>query len=333
MRKMLLGFVLVLVVCAAAYLRWHHAKHQMEVAYAANRDVILWSTSAVVREPVVTVHYGDRLNILQTFEDQVEVRTPSGATGWTTQGNLLTAEFWQKAQELDTQTASLPIEAWGHTGVLSNLHMVPGRSAPRIRQLGRDVPVELYERQALDVPQTPRAENADDTNEPVETKKEDWWLVRAKVSEGTVSGWLLGRFVALDVPDPLPNYASAAGLHIQGWFVLNRVDDGAGSTKPQYLVVGTRGTEGQACDFTMMRVYTWAKKNRRYETAFVDSNVCGKLPVVVTQPKATGGNTSFSFQDWSDGAPVERLYRMEQTVVRRERLPGEQAPGGRHARG
>jgi hypothetical protein len=333
MRKMLLGFVLVLVVCAAAYLRWHHPKHRGEVAYAANRDVILWSTSAVVREAVATVHYGDRLNVLQTFEDQVEVRTQSGVTGWTTEGNLLTAEFWQKAQELDTQTASLPVEAWGHTGVLSNLHMVPGRSAPRIRQLGRDVPLELYERQALDVPQGPHAEQAEGSAQPPEAKKEDWWLVRAKVPEGTVSGWLLGRFVALDVPDPLPNYASAAGLHIQGWFVLNHVDDGMGGTKPQYLVVGTRGAEGQSCDFTMMRVYTWGKKNQRYETAFVDSEVCGKLPVVVAQPKATGGDATFSFQDWGDGAPIERVYRMEQTVVRRERLPGEQTATGRHARG
>ena len=42
-------------------------------------------------------------------------------------------------------------------------------------------------------------------------KKEDWWLVRAHSADQTsMAGWILGRFIDLDVPAPLPDYASSA---------------------------------------------------------------------------------------------------------------------------
>src|SRR5277367_6494814 len=40
------------------------------------------------------------------------------------------------------------------------------------------------------------------------------------------------------------------------------------------------GPEGQPCDFTALRVYTWGKQKERYETAFVESDVCGKFPIL-----------------------------------------------------
>ncbi len=163
-------------------------------------------------------------------------------------------------------------------------------------------------------------------------KKEDWWLVRAHLADQTTaSGWLLKRFVELDVPSPLPDYASAAGMHIVGWFELNRVSDDAGEPKLQYLLVGSRDAEGQPCDFTLMRVYTWGKKRDRYETAFVESNLCGKLPVKVAEPKAPGADVTFSFEDWNAGAAQRRIYVMRQTIVKQLRQDGAPAKK-KHAR-
>ena len=48
------------------------------MAYAANRQVTLWDTTAQVRSPVATVNFGDRLQILDRFGDEVEVRTAAG---------------------------------------------------------------------------------------------------------------------------------------------------------------------------------------------------------------------------------------------------------------
>ena len=115
-----------------------------------------------------------------------------------------------------------------------------------------------------------------------QARKEDWWLVRAKTSEkDSVSGWILGRFIELDVPQPLPDYASSAGMRIVSWSELNQVVDASGKSRPQYLLLGAHGPEGQPCDFSMLRVYTWGKQRQRYETAYVESGVCGKLPVDV----------------------------------------------------
>lgn len=324
-RKLLIGFALVLVIGFAVYRHFHHAKAPLETAYIGGRQVTLWSTAAQVREPVAMMSFGDRVDVLGHFEDQVKVRTNAGVVGWVDQDQLLTADFWLQAQELESETAKMPIEARGHTRVLTNLHIGPARDAARIRQLDKNVPVDFYERRAVDVPLAKGVAVADTGDgSPPAARKEDWWLVRAHVptpsNDGlTISGWLLGRFVDLDVPEPLPDYASAAGMRIVSWFELNRVIGESGAVRPQYLVLATRGAEGQPCDFTLLRVFTWGKQNQRYETAFVESNLCGKLPLTLTAGRGVGGDAAFSFEDWSKGRAEVRTYHMHQTIVRMER--------------
>ncbi len=91
---------------------------------------------------------------------------------------------------------------------------------------------------------------------------------------------------------------------------LNTVPDPKGD-KPQYVVAAAKGGEGQACDFTSIRVYTWGAARMRYETSFADNNVCGRLPVRVTQAPA---GPEFRFNDPKN---VEHAYRLMRTVVRR----------------
>ena len=339
-RKLLVGFAVVLVICIAAYLRFHHSKPVLEVAYAGSRQAILWDSSAEIREPIGTLKYGDRLDVLNHFQQQVKVRTTAGLIGWVAQSDLLSVDLWQKMQDLEARATSSPVEARGATRVISNLHIVAGRESPRLRQIGKGIPVEMFERQAVEVPAaatppTPAAAHSDEgdsAGSPAALRKEDWWLVRAHLADQTtVAGWILGRFVDLDIPAPLPDYASSAGLRIAAWFELNRVADLSGGERPQYLVVGTRGPEGQACDFTQMRVFTWGKQSQRYETAFVASDLCGKLPVKLT--RAPGGDASFTFEDWSSGNSQQRLYRMHQTSVRRVKGPGEAPVKRKHAHG
>jgi hypothetical protein len=327
-RKLLLGFAVLLVLAAGAYYRFRQTQTPLETAYAGNRTVTLQSTTAQVREPITTVSYGDRLEVLQRFQDQVKVRTTTGLTGWVNEHDLLSTDVWQKAADLGKRTSALAVQARGHTKVLTNLRIDAGRDGIRLRQLNKNTPLQIFERRAVEIPTNGAAAAQEEpAGEPAQAKKEDWWLVRAQTSEkDSVSGWILGRFIELDVPQPLPDYASSAGMRIVSWSELNKVVDASGKARPQYLLLGAHGPEGQPCDFSMLRVYTWGKQRQRYETAYVESGVCGKLPVNLKEPSQSGGDTRFSFTDLSNGAPAQRDYVMHQTIVRRVKQAGEAKP-------
>ena len=130
---------------------------------------------------------------------------------------------------------------------------------------------------------------------------------------GPVAGWVLARFIELDLPGPVRDLASSADLHVVAWFELNRVADGSGGEAPQYLVAGSHGGEGAACDFTMLRVYTWGKARKRYETAYVESDLCGSMPIRIS---SGAKGPEFHFPDVDEGG-ADRSYVMYQTSVRR----------------
>jgi len=128
-----------------------------------------------------------------------------------------------------------------------------------------------------------------------------------------IAGWVLARFIDPDLPGPVRDYAGSSDLHVVAWFELNRVADGSGGQAPQYLVAGSHGGEGRVCDFTMLRVYTWSIARKRYETAYIESNLCGHLPIRVSSAAA---GPEFGFAEGGQNA-ADRNYVMHQTVVRR----------------
>jgi hypothetical protein len=73
------------------------------------------------------------------------------------------------------------------------------------------------------------------------------------------------------------------------------------------------------CDFTGLRVFTWGAKRQRYETAYIENNLCGRMPI---QARKTPAGAEFSFPTVGEGS-AERLYRMKQTVVRRVANEGD----------
>jgi hypothetical protein len=318
MRRALIAVVLLSVVAAVMYSFHRRGAAHLPEVYAGERHVTLWSSTAQVREPLMTLNYGERLQVLARAGDQAQVRTAQGVTGWVENRNLMDAGLWDRVGELLAQARTMPVQARGHTKVLSNLRVEPGRDAARVLQLGRDVPVEFLARRVVEAPAAPNEKAS--AEEPAEEKHEDWWLVRADVKDaGQAAGWVLGRFISLDLPGPLPDVVSSAGLHVVGWFELNRIVDAVRGEKPQYVVVGARGGESKDCDFTLLRVYTWGAARKRYETAYVESDLCGKLPVRVTPAAQTGGDASFRFTAVEKNGEGERIYRMHQTIVRRVR--------------
>jgi SH3-like domain-containing protein len=310
-------------------------KHEsLGEAYVSERSVTLWSSVAQVREPVNILHYGERVDIVAHRNDNVKVRTAAGEIGWVDGRQLLEPALWQRSAKLLAQAVTIPVQARGRTKVQTNLRVEPGRTAPRLYQFGRGVPVEVVGRAAADWVQV--TDEKDTGNEP-ETKKEDWFLIRGvatrppgesggRATEANattqpgdqsvpIAGWVVARFVELDLPDPVREGMASANVRPVVWMELNRVASPSGD-KPQYLVAGGRGPEGQSCDFTTLRVYTWNARKTRYETAFIENNLCGQMPVRVG--KGPKDEPEFRFRTM-DGNKEERAYRLIQTVVRRVR--------------
>ncbi len=315
MRRALIFVGIIALIVAIVYWRIESRRPPPEVAHSADRRVTVWSSSAQVREPLMTLGYGERVVVLSRAGDNARIRTDQGVTGWVDQRQLMGPELWERVTALLTQARGMSVQARGHTKVVTNLRIEPGRDTQRIVQVGRGVSVDVLARRVAEVPATGDSETSDDQ----EPRKEDWLLVHAKVQDmGEFTGWALGRFIELDLPSPLPDYANSAAIRVVGWFTLNQAADPTGP-KPQYLVIGTRGGEGQACDFTMLRAYTWGAKRKRYETAYAESNLCGKLPVRVTSATQSGGDADFRFTEIGKKGAAEAHYHMHQTIIRRVR--------------
>jgi len=332
-RRLLIAVPLLLVVAVVAW--FFRPKHEtLGEAYVGERTATLWSSVAQVREPLDTLHYGDRVDVVARRNDSAKVRTATGELGWVEGRYLMDTALWQRSTKLLKQVLPMPVQARGRTKVATNLRVDPGRTQARLYQFARGVPVEIVGRSVADwVPVTDEKEAS---NEPQDTKKEDWFLIRglatrppgdstARAAETTttapgdqtlpIAGWVIARFLELDLPEAVRDGTASANIRPIAWFELNRVSDLSGD-KIQYLVAAARGSEGQPCDFTTLRVYTWNLKRERYETAFIENDLCGQLPVRIG--KSPKGDPEFRFQEMG-GNKEERVYRLMQTVVRRFR--------------
>ncbi|HEY1860083.1 MAG TPA: SH3 domain-containing protein, partial [Gemmataceae bacterium] len=326
-RKLLVAVPLLCVVALVAFLL--RPKHEsISDAYISERSVTLWSSIAQVREQVGVLLYGDHVDVLARRNENVKVRTANGLIGWVDGRYLMEPDLWQRSAKLLKQASSIPVQARGRTKVPTNLRVEPGRNEPRLYQFSRNAPVEIVGRSTADWVQVA---DEKESGEPAETKKEDWFLVRGIATrppgEGVVrnsaitnttqpgdqtipiAGWVVARFVSLDLPDPVREGAESANIRALAWFELNKVSDDEGE-HPQYLAAGARGPEGMPCDFTTLRVYTWNARKTRYETAFIDNNLCGRFPIrVAKDPK---GQPEFFFLPI--GEKESRHYRLIQTV-------------------
>ncbi|HME13640.1 MAG TPA: hypothetical protein VKF79_12295 [Candidatus Acidoferrum sp.] len=346
-RKLL---VAVPLLCLVALLAWFfRPKHEtLGEAYISERSVTLWSSVAQVREPLGMLHYGDRVDVLARRNDNTKVRAGAAGVGWVDTRYLMEPALWQRSAKLLEQARTMPVQARGRTKVATNLRVEPGRTQPRLYQFGRGIAVEIVGRAVADWTQT--SDEKETGAEPQEAKKEEWYLVRglatrppgestARTAETNtttqagdqtipIAGWVIARFIEYTLPQGVAEGTASANVRPIAWFELNRVTDPSGE-KPQYLVAGARGPDGQPCDFTTLRVYTWNLRKTRYETAFIENNLCGALPIRVGRdPK---NEPEFRFHDM-DGSKGERAYRLIQTVVRRIHEEGEVKSKGNSAK-
>jgi SH3-like domain-containing protein len=295
-----------------------------EIAYVSAPQAILRDRVSAVFSKTGTVKNGDRVQILEREHHFARVRTASGVEGWIEQRALVPQQVYDGFQKLSQQAQSDPVQATGTTRNDTNIHLDPGRETEHLYQLNQGSKVSILQRATAEKtvpggmakPASPKNESA----KPVSPPMEDWWLIRDP--DGRV-GWVLARFVDLDVPLEIAEYAE--GQRIVAFFVLNQVADGDKKV-PQYLVVLTEPKDGLPFDYNQIRVFTWNVRKHRYETAYREHNLNGFLPVTISQENFDKEGTLpvFVLQVKDDGGKMsQRKYKMNTPIVRRVLAPGE----------
>jgi uncharacterized protein YgiM (DUF1202 family) len=304
--------LLMLVLLAGCGQRKEAAQ---EIGYVSAPKVTLRDRVAAVYNKVGTVENGERVEILEKRKRLLRIRRADGTEGWIEQRHVASEATFQRFQELARQHAGTVSQGKAHARTEVNMRVEPSRDGDRLYRLNEGDKVELLQRATAPKP----AAGA----QPVagQPAMEDWWLVRAG---GGRVGWVLSRLVDLDVPLEVAQYAE--GQRIVANFVISEVSDD-GRQVPQYLMLLSEPRDGNEFDFDQIRVFTWNTARDRYETAYRERKLWGKLPVVTSREDFGKEGTLPVFTIRArdqQGSLSERKYRLNGPIVRRVEPPKAQ---------
>ena len=100
----------------------------------------------------------------------------------------------------------------------------------------------------------------------------------------------MARFVELDLPDPVREGLASANVRAVAWFELNRVTD---FFRGKAAISRGRNPQSRTANpaiSRLLRAYTWNGRKSRYETAFIENNLCGQIARAPRQgPKRRAG--------------------------------------------
>ncbi|MGH9378475.1 MAG: SH3 domain-containing protein [Terriglobia bacterium] len=300
MKKIAL-FVVIIAGGVACYYSIYVPKKRetakAEVAYVLPDSLPVVDTTAVIRRVLMTYRSGDPVHIVARIGGWAKLALPGGGVGWVKQNDLIDAAAYDKGRRLIRDLASSHAQAEGHTSAPVNLRLGPSHDALKLGEYAAEQRVEVYGRRVVMRPSEAGGSSS-------ASSRSVWYLVTG----GGRAGWVLGRFVDLDVPAALASYAQ--GINMVAWLPLDTVSDGDRAV-PQYLVADRIG--GEEFDFNHIRVFTWWVKHHKYVTAYVESGMDGYFPIVVTHM----GNVPYfhlHLMD-TDGHQVQKVYGLFDTIV------------------
>ena len=251
-----------------------------------------------IRLAVESVKAGDRVRVLLRSRNWAKVKLEDGRTGWVEGKDIVDAPAYEDSQKLLRDLENIPVQAEGHAPQSINLRFEPSRDSVSLAQLPNNQKLQVFGRKIVERP----SPSADPSSQPV---KEAWYLVKAD----TRAGWVLGRSVTLDIPEPIGG--NAQGYNLVAWMVLNTVADN-GRQVPQYLAADRAAN--QDADFTHIRVFTWWVKNHQYVTSYAESGLHGYFPLRVTQ-NAKVPQFRLNLLD-EQGHKVQKVYALFDTITR-----------------
>ena len=319
-------------------------------AYAGPANLKLHRDIDSKSATVITVHHGDKLEIVGQRRRWYRVRTTTGVEGWTSDRELLDTAQMRRLEALAKETEGMPSQGAATTFSDLNVHTEPSRRSPSFVQIKEHEKVDIIAHKLA-----PRA--------GVEPKRE---LVTPKPPPEKIAGKSKKEKAAKIPSPPVPNppeppadwqelskdqepppvEANSPPTPTDDWTLI-RTESGLGGwvlTNALYLAIpdevaqyaeGHRITSyfslgkvadgdvkkdiwlwttadqlGEDHDFDGYRVFTWSLRHHRYETAFIQRRERGFFPVMAKE-----GEFSVCLER-SDGSWVRKHFVMMGNAVR-----------------
>ncbi|HEV2349000.1 MAG TPA: SH3 domain-containing protein [Terriglobia bacterium] len=302
----------MILLIAVAGLGWYFLVYApahvvpAEVAYVLPLSVTVVDTPAQIRLDVTQLRNGDQVQVLSRTRNWAHVRVDDGRTGWLELKDLIDSQTYQRGRQELRDMEKIQPQASGHTSNEVNLRLDPSRQSAQLALLGPNEQLQIFGRRYVERASKDSDSPSTDNNDQGASAavREAWYWVRA----GSRGGWVLGRYITLDVPPEISQFAQ--DVNMVAWLVLDNVPDN-GRLVPQYLVADRM--EAPQFDFNHIRVFTWWPKNQEYVTAFVESNVPGFFPILVSR---VDDKPVFRLRLVDKkGHRYQKIFGMENTIV------------------
>jgi hypothetical protein len=320
MRVFLSGTVCLAVLLAGCKPRADHSP-SMGVAYAGPATMALRQDLSPTSPPAVTVHHGDRLEIVQQRRRFVKVRTAKDQEGWIEDRLLLTPDEFARLKRFNQQALTMPSQGLATTYDVLNIHTEPSRYSPSFIQVKQGEKFDVIAHEAAPRKAPPRKALIVPARKPVASKKpakepkipppatppppkppEDWLaLSKTNLPDESVKqvkeaepmeDWSLirtsagqsGWVLTRRVFMAIPDEVAqyAEGRRITSYFPLGEIRDGD-QVKKIWLWT-TIEQAMQPFDYDSYRVFVWSLRHHRYETAYIQRRVRGYFPVLTGPP-------------------------------------------------
>ncbi|GIU76066.1 MAG: hypothetical protein KatS3mg004_3153 [Bryobacteraceae bacterium] len=137
---------------------------------------------------------------------------------------------------------------------------------------------------------------------------DDWALVR--LEDGS-AGWVLARMLVMEIPDEVAQYAERA--RIAAYFRIGSIRT-KGGEKPVWLWAAQSQRSAEH-GFDSLRIFVWSTRRQRYETAFIERNLRGWLPLELLHSGAEVDGFQAVVEE-RDGRVVKRTYSVQPNTFR-----------------
>ena len=285
------------------------------------------STTARVALDLAEVKRGDRLEILEQYQEKtptrieewykVRTKDKDAVVGWVESRSIINSAIITKINELFENSKGTVSQGAGRLKVQTKLRLEPGGDVVTLLSRGTEVDVVGKARTTFRPEKS--GEDTDEAAEEPETRTELWYQVRLRESEVLRGGWVGARQVQLDVPDDIL-HLEGDGRRFTGWVEFDKTKTRKGELKSNYIgMMKSLNTEGPI-DFTRLWILIYDPGSSRYTGAYIEDGLRGVLPVSLETASGRKGFTIHELNEKGETVPIEyEAVRIDTSHVRVKR--------------